>query len=690
MHFKMFIFLTVWAQIALFLSLASANEPNLLPSFLQIHPHTTNQNEAAIEALVRSQIKSTSVRSPEWKNPALFLKYKDLVVRYVQYLMLDPVQDQKLIQNTIKRLLNSQMVFLNCSDMEDWSCLESAAEISPDSLEKIELSPLLGKKQLIGEDFRYLMFFTQQWKQNVCNPGSIDRIKELATKERIKQHCAQFKLYPESLSVAQHLAAQINKHADKELLMALYGIDDTEDSMKDVYQAIINKKNSGVTVQGVFDITKEGAANSFTRDYDIIFNPITNKLTIKKDIPIDYSYVNPIHPNNWMFGRPHWMSDLFTLGQKIKSGAQTNSLSVLNPKADALIPKETKGVMSDIRWLMGLGNPETAQAATRMAFQYKGTFDLIQELNAGIKDNESANARIEYPMDNIMHNKFIIMKDKNDKEYLWTGTTNVARTCMGNEENANLAMLIENNTIAQVFRNEFYEMFRHDPVENTSLPKTLVTGLFHNTKRPNTARYFEFKDGTEVKVHFSPTDDAEHRALLPMLLSARKGDQIRISMFGGTGLEFVRAMQYAVSRGATIQIAFDNTTGSGVSSWWKASVNVLQANPYITADIIPGSIEVRNSTWPGLNHHKTASLTRHDEATQSYRPEILVVGSQNWSASGNDQNDENVLTIRHKTKPLVAASRFNTEFDLYIWNLSEPVNPNAKMEAAAALSDEAQ
>ena len=179
-----------------------------------------------------------------------------------------------------------------------------------------------------------------------------------------------------------------------------------------------------------------------------------------------------------------------------------------------------------------------------------------------------------------------------------------------------------------------------------------MTGHFHRNKYPVSNRFFKFNDGTNVRVHFAPTDDAEHRVILPMLLSARAGDEIRISMFGGTGYEIVRAMQYAVAKGANVRIVFDSKLGHGLSSWIRDRVlNVFMKNPYIgrvglPSGTLPGAISVRSSTWKGKNHYKVGSLSRK-MPNGEMRAEQIIVGSQNWSSGGNDNNDENLISIQN-------------------------------------------
>lgn len=299
----------------------------------------------------------------------------------------------------------------------------------------------------------------------------------------------------------------------------------------------------------------------------------------------------------------------------------------------------------------------------QIKYQYPTTQLLLDSLNLN-QPLESTRLRLEYPADPIMHNKFFVFDNGKEKS-VWTGTANISKNCTGDENYANMAVYIQNNEIADSYQKEFEEMFNFAPAGTIKAPQPV--GRFHQNKRPNTKRYFTFNDGTEVKLYFSPTDDGEHRSIIPMLLSAREGDTIRISMFGTSGLEYVRALQYAAARGAHVKVFLDGATNFSVSTSWinrKSNVRLQGLNPY---GPVKGSIEIRTSNWSstGLNHHKSATLTR--AANQGEIPQLLIVGSQNWSQPGNDGNDENMLTIRNTNKGLDVVRDYNTHFDSMIW-----------------------
>lgn len=406
-----------------------------------------------------------------------------------------------------------------------------------------------------------------------------------------------------SSGLVNRLAERLREAATRDLSMAVYGIDDVEGTMKPVYDAILGaSRNPRIRVRGIVDIM--GIERSTT---------------------------------GWLF-----------------SYAPPTNPSALHP------------------WLFGPSASGTGMHAT---FQYEGTPSLLRELNS--EGTDSPRARVEWPSAHIMHNKFLVMENTLGHKAVWTGTANLSNHCMGSELNSNMAAFIRNDFISQAFLDEFNLMFELDPnlavrsrvVVPSSGSTTLPIGRFHHNKFPVSRRLFTFTDGTAVRVHFAPTDDAQHRVILPMLYSAKAGDEIRISMFGGTGFEIVRAFQYAVAQGAHIRIVFDRRLGHGTTSWIRDPIlNIYNPNPFL--DLIhprvPGSIQVRVSTWSGKNHYKAGSLSRK-QSNGSVRTEELIFGSQNWSSGGNDENDENVVSIQNLRRPVPSADAFNDEFDHHLW-----------------------
>lgn len=489
--------------------------------------------------------------------------------------------------------------------------------------------------------------------------------------------------------MAETLGNILKNHGTAETKLAIYGIDDLDHSMKPVVNALNQLMNNQKTdLKAVFDINSGSRSESFVRDYDVEIENTQVRVVPLKD-PLIYTYVppsgldgSPLVSNTsdyWIFGRPAWMDELKKAGALPVDGSQKPGERYLKDVFLFESTSKAEGI-------------DKSQGAVRLPFFYQGSNKVLQSINSGIVKDSQARARIEIPHEGIMHNKFVVMTDSQHESSVWTGTTNLSRTCMGLEQNANMGVFIENNAIASTYRDEFNEMYEFDSSVTPKEVKLADTnhfpvGRFHLNKRPNTHRYFTFNDGTEARVHFSPTDDGEHRAIVPALLSAKAGDEIRVAMFGGTGVEIVRAFQIAAARGAKIKILVDGNTGMVAGSWARNSVaNILDENPYLSAfPNSQGSIEIHTEKWRGYVHHKTASFTR----VQSNGSKIayqLIVGSQNWSSGGNDQNDENMLTIRNLNQTIKPIEEFNQMFDQKMWPASLPVTKKIAAQVIPVLT----
>lgn len=240
-----------------------------------------------------------------------------------------------------------------------------------------------------------------------------------------------------------------------------------------------------------------------------------------------------------------------------------------------------------------------------------------------------------------MHNKFVVI----DGKTVWTGTANFTARALIEELHANVILEIKSSPVAHAFRQEFFEMFSGvNIVESRLLPsvqKKQASALFHRAKRPNTFRNFYYPpQDVRLRVFFAPTDDGEHRAIIPAINGAQHS--LRISMFSTGYSETVAALFQAADRGVRIQIILDGWGAGGSNSWVVPRYfrGICEYVPYQNKTKgIPrkstGQIDLQIENWQGLNHEKLAIIDDR----------LLLIGSQNWSQAGNDINDENLLLI---------------------------------------------
>lgn len=238
-------------------------------------------------------------------------------------------------------------------------------------------------------------------------------------------------------------------------------------------------------------------------------------------------------------------------------------------------------------------------------FTYPDTAQLasLLPLDAVVPDqNPTGKVRTS----SIMHNKFVTI----DGQYLWTGSSNLSHTCMGDEYNANVSIMIDSPALVALYEAEFDEMH--------------TKKNFSSRKDAHGRDSLHFDDGTEVSVYFSPADDPVASGIIPLIEEARK--TLDIGMFYLTHRDVVAALKAARDRGVQVRLIYDAVAAAHPSSPHK--------------DLRAAGILVRVENWGGKMHMKTAIADdRH-----------VVIGSMNWTDAGNASNDENTLIIRHNPR----------------------------------------
>ncbi len=304
-------------------------------------------------------------------------------------------------------------------------------------------------------------------------------------------------------------------------------------------------------------------------------------------------------------------------------------------------------------------SPYQIRKKKRGKFHFVGTPLLIEALNNGASQGEVTMNNVNLESNGvgyIMHNKYIVV----DGHTVWTGTANFTKSSLVEERNANTVVVINDSHIADSYRQEFWEMFGYSGYK----------GRFHRKKKPNTKRnFYFFSDHIQVRLFFAPTDDGEHRAILPALYQAKKN--IRISMFSSGYGEIVHALQAVVEWGVRVQVILDERQVMNWNSWivpykygklrnkghskghnkryskryrkgYGKSYNrgryftsICETRSYNDQRPDLGGMEVRVENWPGLNHEKVGVIDDR----------VIIIGSQNWSYNGNNRNDENLILI---------------------------------------------
>ena len=276
---------------------------------------------------------------------------------------------------------------------------------------------------------------------------------------------------------------------------------------------------------------------------------------------------------------------------------------------DALGAAQNRGVS-----VRGVVDSESADCTV---FGYPDTPALIQALGPG---NVVCDVGAGYSY--IMHNKFFVI----DGTRVWTGSTNVSDTETGGEYNSDVAALIESYRLAEIYTAEFNEMH---------------AGLFHHRKADNTAHVIDsthYTDGTVVRSYFSPTDHAVANAVLPIIQQASQ--TLDVAMFFLTSQPIADSLVQAKQRGVAVRLVLD---AGGASNSYSKHGQLCNAG-----------IAVKVENWGGKSHSKwvVADAAQPNSAA-------VVFGSMNFTASGDEQNDENTLYVKNGA----FASAFQSEFN---------------------------
>lgn len=240
------------------------------------------------------------------------------------------------------------------------------------------------------------------------------------------------------------------------------------------------------------------------------------------------------------------------------------------------------------------------------SYPYRSTAQVVDEIGTVVADMD----------DRIMHNKFFVI----DGRWVWTGSTNISRQEIDAEYYGDVSVLIDSTALAGIYTDEFEEMYAGD---------------FHDDKTDNTTHVLPtLSDGTVIKSYFAPTDDAETHAIVAAINAAHT--KINMRTFFLTSQTIADALEDAKDRGVTVRIILDAASARNEYSLHQA--------------LRTYGISVKVENWGGTEHCKAFSVDGY----------LVVLGSQNFTASGNMSSDENTLSISNR--PMATA--FDAAFEM--------------------------
>ena len=238
---------------------------------------------------------------------------------------------------------------------------------------------------------------------------------------------------------------------------------------------------------------------------------------------------------------------------------------------------------------------------------YPNTFDLVKLIPNSVSDKNSK--EFNY----IMHNKFYIF----DNKTVITGSANLSHTDMSGY-NSNSIIVIKLQDVAKIFQNEFEQMY---------------LGNFHNDKKSIP----QINKPKNIEICFSPQDKSYEKSIFPLIRNAKH--YIYIPIFVLSEKRLVQELINAKNRGVDVKIIADALNASAKYSKIK--------------QLRDEGILVKTENYAGKMHSKTMIID----------DEYLIIGSMNFSNSGENKNDENLVILKNKE-----AAVFYKNYFLYHWN----------------------
>lgn len=233
---------------------------------------------------------------------------------------------------------------------------------------------------------------------------------------------------------------------------------------------------------------------------------------------------------------------------------------------------------------------------------YENTLNLAKLIQNTQSDRNSKEASF------IMHNKFYIF----DNKTVITGSANLSHTDMSGY-NSNAVVVINSEEAANIYRREFEQMYE---------------GRFHSVKTSM---------NKTSNIYFSPQDKTITNGVLPLIKGAK--NYIYIPAFIVIENRIIEELISAKKRGIDVRIIADALNASARHSRVK--------------DLRENGVPVKIENYAGKMHSKTMIID----------DKYLLLGSMNFSYSGENRNDENFIILANPE-----AAKFYKSFFLYLWD----------------------
>lgn len=238
--------------------------------------------------------------------------------------------------------------------------------------------------------------------------------------------------------------------------------------------------------------------------------------------------------------------------------------------------------------------------------------DIIKNLST-----QSQSDRFSPDGGKLMHNKFWIF----DRSKVITGSMNFSKSGLSGYD-VNDVVVLNSPEIAELYEAEFEQM---------------LNGRFHNYKTRHKLPNKFILNNTEIEVYFSPQYKSSIRII--ELINGAK-NYIYVPAFLITHKGISDALINARKRNVDVRLIIDSN-----------SVNTRNTRHKLLKD---SGILLKAENYAGKLHSKTMIID----------DEYLIIGSMNFSNSGENKNDENMLVIKNP-----AFAKNYKEFFMYLWKV---------------------
>lgn len=247
---------------------------------------------------------------------------------------------------------------------------------------------------------------------------------------------------------------------------------------------------------------------------------------------------------------------------------------------------------------------------------YPDTHLITDIIKNNRHDGNSTDAQNTKFQNAIMHNKFFIF----DNRVVITGSANLSHTDMSGF-NSNISIMFDSKEIAKIYKEQFEQMYNEN---------------FHNNKQKSKEKVKNVIGKSTATVYFSPQDSIVTKVVIPQVQKSKK--YIYMPVFLITHKELTNELIRAKKRGVDVRLITDAVNVANRASKHK----LLREN----------NVGVKVENYAGKMHAKSIIIDDR----------VVIIGSMNFSNSGENRNDENVVVLEDSE-----VSKFCREYFEYLW-----------------------